>query len=70
MNRIESFKKKRQNNVLSSAEKQSIKGGLREFLKKGTGNPVNHARYRKARRQAESIMLVHLADGDYFCIDW
>jgi hypothetical protein len=70
MNKIDAFKAKRQDCAMSVKETESIKGGFREFLKKGTGNPVNHARYRYACRCAESIMLVTLSDGEYFCIDW
>lgn len=66
MKKIQNFQEKR----ISIKQSSSIKGGVREFLKMGTGNPVNHARYRKACREAENIMLVQLHDGYYFCIDW
>lgn len=70
MNRISKFQENRQDCVLSLDQTKSTKGGLREFLKIGTGNPVNHARYRLACRCAQNIMYVELADGPHFCIDW
>lgn len=70
MNRVTTFKVKNQDCVLSPNETSSTKGGLREFIKKGTGNPVNHQRYWLACMYAESVMLVTLHDGEYFCVDW
>lgn len=70
MNKLNAFKAKKQDFTISREKAQSIKGGFREFLKKGTGNPVNHARFYKACREAQNIMLVSLHDGEYFCIDW
>lgn len=70
MKRLAIFKEKRQNQVIDLIQKKSIKGGIREFLEKNTGNPVNHARYAKACRQAQNIMLVEINGTEYFCIDW
>lgn len=70
MKRIQKFQQKRQDKVLGLAQKKSVKGGIREFLEKNTGNPVNHARYALACQCAENIMLVEISGKEYFCIDW
>ena len=70
MKRITKFRQKREDKVISLSETKSVKGGIREFLEKNTGRAENHARYRKACREAESIMLVTIGSKEYFCIDW